>query len=177
MMQVGLWIAGALLGTTVWAPSEEAVIVKADAIAVIDVVDVRVVRHSSGVVVQDVRADVRWAAPRSALNPKQRIDIQVVGGELNGLVTQVAGGFSVSRGERALVYLSRHKDRFRPWGLSYGWLELKDGHDGRSWLHRSLSGLRLVKADGSQVQTLPWQKRSLAEQLKIISKLRRGVTQ
>ena len=164
-----------LMGSTIWAPSEEAVIHRADDVALISVINVAVRRERNGHIAQHVSAEISWVTPTSPLRKKQVIEIRVLGGELDGIVTAVSGSFRVSVGDKALVYLSRHGPFYRPWGLSYGWLPVIEGDDGRAWLKRSLKGLRLVGTDplGASIET-PWQSRPLTAQLRYISKLREG---
>ena len=164
----------AIMGTTIWAPSEEAVIQRADEVVMVSVQEVDTRRHKGSLLVQDVRASISWSSPGGQLKPGQMITIEVLGGEAFGLVSSVPGSFRALKGDRALVYLSRHGTTYRPWGLSYGWLPVVPGEDGKEWLQRSLVGLRIVgNGPSSQVEE-PWQTAPLSRQLSFISKLRAG---
>ena len=166
-----------LIGTTIWAPTEEAVVSRADEVAVVAVENVVVRHHHGPLLVQEVRALVLWKSPGGGLRTGDVITIEVMGGESEGLVSVVPGSFRPSKGERALVYLSRHGNVYRPWGLSYGWLPIVSGADGKQWLKRSLAGLKIVgdSTRSSGVEE-PWQRRPFNSQLEFISKLRQGRT-
>ena len=73
-------VLSTLMGATVWAPTEEAVIQRADEVVLITVraVDTRV--HRGTLLVQDVQGEVSWRPGSSALKPKQLITIEVLGG-------------------------------------------------------------------------------------------------
>ena len=83
MLPCVLFLSG-LMGATIWAPTEEAVIRRADEVALITVraVDTRV--HRGTLLVQDVQGEVSWRPGSSSLQPKQIITIEVLGGELKG---------------------------------------------------------------------------------------------
>lgn len=166
-------LVSTLIGTTIWAPTEEAVISRANEVVVVTVESVDVRRHRGSLLVQDVRASVTWSSSGGELKSGQVITIEVLGGEIGNLISTVPGSFRASKGDRALVYLSRHGDVYRPWGLAYGWLPVLVGADGRQWLQRSLVGLKIVGDSGAlnEVEE-PWQRRPFNSQLKFVSKLR-----
>ena len=83
MLPCVLFLSG-LMGATIWAPTEEAVIRRADEVALITVraVDTRV--HRGTLLVQDVRGEVSWRPGSSSLQPKQIITIEVLGANSKG---------------------------------------------------------------------------------------------
>jgi hypothetical protein len=166
-----------MMGTTIWAPSEEVVIQRTDEVVMVSVQEVETRRHRGSLLIQDVRASISWTSPGGKLKTGQTITIEVLGGEAFGIISHVPGSFRASKGDQALVYLSRHGQTYRPWGLSYGWLPVVSGSDGNQWLQRSLLGLRIVGDGLSGDVEEPWQRAPLSHQLSLISKLRLGRSQ
>ena len=67
-----------MMGTTIWAPSEEVVIQRADEVVVVSVKEVETRRQRGALLVQDVRASVSWSSPGGKLQTGQMITIEVL---------------------------------------------------------------------------------------------------
>ncbi len=80
------------------------------------------------------------------------ITARVPGGQLsNGQRTLVSGAPILEPGERFVAFLEKRKNSFVPWGLSYGWLQVRDMGGGKLVVSRVLDGLYPVDKNGNKV--------------------------
>ncbi len=77
------------------------------------------------------------------------IQIQVPGGEANGLTQRVAGSPQLAPGQMFVAFLNGHGQRtFTPWGLSYGLLPVRQNAPGELLVSSQTDGLQPEMSTG-----------------------------
>jgi len=80
------------------------------------------------------------------------LTVLVPGGKLpNGQKAIASGAPTLVAGERFFAFLEKRNGTYVPWGLSYGWLQVRQSPDGEFVVSRVLNGLHPVDPKGKAV--------------------------
>ena len=81
------------------------------------------------------------------------LTVLVPGGRVsNGLHSVVAGAPMMKAGDRFVAFLEKRQGTYVPWGLSYGWLKVRQDAHGVFRVSRSAAGLSVVGPAGEVVE-------------------------
>ncbi|OGQ82936.1 MAG: hypothetical protein A2289_16570 [Deltaproteobacteria bacterium RIFOXYA12_FULL_58_15] len=148
---VGLGIAARADATTIIALPEAELVRESDAIVVGTVIQTNTVIHENGVIATQAHVQVHQALRGPKAN--QVVIVEVPGGHLpNGLAAHTAGSPEMVGGDMIFGFLERAGTVFRPIGLSFGLLRVRQAKDGIFRVFREAQGLAMVDPTGTLVR-------------------------
>ena len=82
--------------------------------------------------------------------PGEVLKVKIPGGKLpDGRRAVVSGAPTLTVGERFFAFLEKRNGSYVPWGLSFGWLQVRKSDDGQWGVSRILDGLNALDVRGN----------------------------
>jgi hypothetical protein len=146
---IALVVAPKMAAASVVVPlAEPELVAKADTIFFGTVVNTRALQSPTGFV--STRIEVQVYRGIKGAQSGDVVYVDVPGGDLgNGVGVAVSGSPRPVIGDMIFCFGERHGDAFRPLGMSFGWLAVKQSAAGDLRVFRQLEGLHLEAKPGT----------------------------